>query len=290
MQTVIVKAMDHDDDVEHLFSWLQTPELRYREFAGAREITDTVITWQERLNSTETIPAQGDDVLLEEEYPPDQFPDQQNAPVDIVMSRPAAAVPTAAAPVPVAPTPVAAAVSGPEANAVGMFTLGARGRNTLRRPQYEEPVVPQPIIQTPALWQPAAPAAASTVASAPTAAAPVVARAAPVPAAAPAQAPAPAAAPASAPSPMVAPAPAASRPAPPNGGGLLGGAYRENGSNGHGADAAAAEQQATDSQQRGERSLDAVFGRLSGARNRSPDPPDQTRHFLGFNSPPNRSR
>jgi hypothetical protein len=38
--------MDHDDDVEHLFSWLQTPDLRYREFAGAREITDTVATSQ----------------------------------------------------------------------------------------------------------------------------------------------------------------------------------------------------------------------------------------------------
>lgn len=36
--------MDHEDDIERLFSWLQTPELRYREFAGAREVADTVVT------------------------------------------------------------------------------------------------------------------------------------------------------------------------------------------------------------------------------------------------------
>ncbi|HZK89464.1 MAG TPA: hypothetical protein VFC56_04885 [Stellaceae bacterium] len=36
--------MDHEDDIERLFSWLQTPELRYREFAGAREITDAAVT------------------------------------------------------------------------------------------------------------------------------------------------------------------------------------------------------------------------------------------------------
>ena len=40
--------MDHDDDVERLFSWLQDPGLRYREFAGAREVTDTVASGQLR--------------------------------------------------------------------------------------------------------------------------------------------------------------------------------------------------------------------------------------------------
>lgn len=37
--------MDTDDDVERLFSWLKTPDLRYREFAGEREIADAVATW-----------------------------------------------------------------------------------------------------------------------------------------------------------------------------------------------------------------------------------------------------
>ena len=44
--------MDHEeDDVQRLFSWLQTPDLRYREFAGAREVTDTVITLRPRANT-----------------------------------------------------------------------------------------------------------------------------------------------------------------------------------------------------------------------------------------------
>ena len=37
--------MDHDDDVERLFSWIKTPDLRYREFAGEREVADAVATW-----------------------------------------------------------------------------------------------------------------------------------------------------------------------------------------------------------------------------------------------------
>ncbi len=43
--------MNQDDDVERLFSWLQTPDLRYREFAGAREVTDAAATWQGRPNT-----------------------------------------------------------------------------------------------------------------------------------------------------------------------------------------------------------------------------------------------
>src|SRR5690348_16737742 len=37
--------MDNDGDVERLFSWLQTPDLRYREFAGEREVSDATATW-----------------------------------------------------------------------------------------------------------------------------------------------------------------------------------------------------------------------------------------------------
>jgi hypothetical protein len=281
---VIAKAMDHDDDVEHLFSWLQTPELRYREFAGAREITDAVITWQARPNSTETASVPSDNTQLEEEYPADQFPDQQDAPADIVLQRPAAATPTTAAsdPATLAPTLTAAAAPGPAAYAAGMFALGAGGRNTPRRPHYEEPVVPPPIIQTPAPRQAVAPAAptptpvASSSAPAAVTAAPVTSQPA---------------APVSTATAVAPPSTAAARPvAPSNGGGLLGGAYRQNGFNGHGADSGAVEQPTADSQQRGEASLDAVFGRLSGARQRLPDPRDRMRHISGFNPPSNRPR
>jgi len=37
--------MEQATDVERLFSWLKTEDLRYREFAGAREVTDAVATW-----------------------------------------------------------------------------------------------------------------------------------------------------------------------------------------------------------------------------------------------------
>ena len=89
--------MDRDDDVEHLFSWLQTPELRYREFAGAREITDSVvIVQQQRANNTpvpqdEPIGAPHHDVQLNEEYPEDQFPDQGETRVEVLPEAPPAA-------------------------------------------------------------------------------------------------------------------------------------------------------------------------------------------------------
>ena len=37
--------MDNASDVERLFSWLKTEDLRYREFAASREVTDAVATW-----------------------------------------------------------------------------------------------------------------------------------------------------------------------------------------------------------------------------------------------------
>lgn len=36
--------MDHANDVEHLFSWLKTPEVRYREFAMEREVPELLLT------------------------------------------------------------------------------------------------------------------------------------------------------------------------------------------------------------------------------------------------------
>jgi len=37
--------MDHDDDVERLFSWIRTPDLHYREFASERDVADAVEAW-----------------------------------------------------------------------------------------------------------------------------------------------------------------------------------------------------------------------------------------------------
>ena len=89
--------MDRDDDVEHLFSWLQTPELRYREFAGAREITDSVvIIHQQRANNTPVpqdapVGAPRHDTQLNEEYPEDQFPDQGETRIEVLPEAQAAA-------------------------------------------------------------------------------------------------------------------------------------------------------------------------------------------------------
>lgn len=41
----MVEIMDRHDDVERLFSWIKTPDLHYREFAGEREVADAAATW-----------------------------------------------------------------------------------------------------------------------------------------------------------------------------------------------------------------------------------------------------
>ena len=245
---VTANAMDHDDDVEHLFSWLQTPELRYREFAGAREITDTVVTWQARQNTAngeapaDQAPAH-ENVQLEEEQPVDRLPDRSEVEVEPPVSGPAM----------IAPVPMSAAERAYASDDSGPFVLGAAGRSALLRPQTEEPMVPPPIIQTPA----------PRLAAAPLPLAP----------------------------PETPPRPAVSAPAN-GGGGLLGGAYRENGSNGHAADNAAAAPPplSPDSQRRNEGSLDAVFGRLAGGRSPLPEPRERLRHIPGFGPPAGRPR
>jgi hypothetical protein len=259
--------MDQDDDVEHLFSWLQTPELRYREFAGAREITDTVVTWQPRLNAPEPVPS-SHDVQLSEEYPPDQFPDQVNAPVDIVDREPviersvaverAVMVELPAAergPTMIAPTPMTSAEPTPPSVSAGPFTLGAAGRGTPSQPRVEERVM-QPPLQTPAPRQAAAPTPVSPPQPSP-------------------------------PAPMAPPQPTSA----PAARGLLGGAYRENGADGQNTEpAAAAQPNSPEAQQRTFRSLDAVFGRLAGTRERLPDPRERLRHVPGLGPPAGRPR
>jgi len=262
--------MDQDDDVEHLFSWLQTPELRYREFAGAREITDAIVSWQPRPSEADTPVAPSHNTQLAEEYPPDQFPDQTYAPADIVERGPTAErtavierstvieratiVDRGAAversPAMIAPVPLPVAEPPPAASAEGPFGLGAAGRTSL-----QDPVVRPPLIQVPAPRQEPPPAAA-------------------------------------APPPEPAPPIQPPQPAAPAGSGLLGGTYRQNGSSGHLAapDATASPFSSPESQQRTQRSLDAVFGRLADARSRLPDPRERLRHVPGISPPSDRPR
>ena len=296
--------MDHDDDVEHLFSWLQTPDLRYREFAGAREITDSVvIVQQQRANNTpvpqdEPVGAPHHNTQLNEEYPQDQFPDQGETRVEVLPEARPTPQPEARAvvreeakvdvqeeagvtrrgdtervvvreevkvdireevrsagrgPLTITPEPMGAEEAPQPAGNAGLFALGAAGRNAARTGPAEWAGPRPPLIQTPAARQPV-----------------------------------PAAPPVSAVAPPAAPPP----PAPTAGGGLLGGAYRESGPNGHVAQAGAPEPPSAplDTAQRDERSLDAVFGRLSGGRSRLPDPRERLRHIPGLGPPAGRSR
>jgi hypothetical protein len=247
--------MDQDDDVEHLFSWLQTPELRYREFAGAREITDTVVTWQPRPDLADTPVAPSRNVQLTEEYPPDQFPDQTYAPVDIVERAPVVERATVIerstvversttverGPAMIAPMPISRAEPPPVAGSESTIGFVSAGH---------EPAVRPPLIQVPAPRQAAVPH------------------------------------PAPLPPPLAASAPPPTMAAPAAGGGLLGGAYRDGTPNGHPAEAEPPAPAGTP--HRNQRSLDAVFGRLADPRNRLPDPRERPR--VGPGSPAGRPR
>lgn len=217
--------MDHDDDVEHLFSWLQTPELRYREFAGAREITDSVaIVQQQRANNTpvsqdEPVGAPHHSTQLNEEYPVDQFPDQGETRIEVI-GEPHPTAPPEGAPVAVREDARTAARDDSERVVVreeAKVEIREEVRGAARGPL----IIP---------------------------------------------------------------------PEPVEGGGLLGGAYRENETARHGGPsvAPALQSPAPGSQRPGnERSLDAVFGRLSG---RLPDPRDRLRHSPGLAPPAERQR
>lgn len=122
--------MDQDNDLARLFTWLQTPELRYREFADAREISDAVVTWETRPNTAENPDApvaSRRNAQLEEEYPPDQFPDQAGVQVRLE--------PDPRGPTTIAPTPMA--TTQPE-------SPSRRESVEPRGPQMAEPVPPQP--------------------------------------------------------------------------------------------------------------------------------------------------
>lgn len=63
--------MDRDDDVERLFSWIKTPELHYREFAGEREVADAVASWPAPRDAV-TEPSHPGEPELEDAEPPQQ--------------------------------------------------------------------------------------------------------------------------------------------------------------------------------------------------------------------------
>jgi hypothetical protein len=142
--------MDQIDDVERLFSWLQTPEIRYREFAGAREVTDATVALQERTNTPQLDPPAPHHVQLDEEYPQDQFPDQSQVVVDV---EPAARGPATIAPISaearhepatIAPAPTLAARTAEG----GVFALGAAGREGPPSPAPIPPPAPAPVRAT----------------------------------------------------------------------------------------------------------------------------------------------
>jgi hypothetical protein len=224
---VAVGAMDQDEDVERLVSWLQTPEIRYREFAGAREVTDATVALQARTNTPQLDPPAPHHVQLDEEYPQDQFPDQSQVVVEV---EPAARGPATSAPMPAeirrepamitpAPMPAARAAEG------GVFALGAAGRGV--------PPSPAPVLS-------------------PASAAPVLATVPPPP-----------------------------PPAIP--GGLLGGAYGENGGE-------TPTEPAPDNHEERGRSLDSVFSRLNGGRARVSHPRDRMSHIPGLGPTTGRPR
>jgi len=103
--------MKSDDDVEKLFSWLQTPDIRYREFAGAREVTDVLPTRRAQSDTAaelkpargtspvrEEAPAQGDPVAQGEAVAPPAPPHTEPTPVAPADAAPSSEPPAATKP------------------------------------------------------------------------------------------------------------------------------------------------------------------------------------------------
>ena len=267
--------MDNENDVERLFSWLQTPELRYREIAGTREIADDVVIVEERSNTPDPEPKPHHNVQLAEEYPQNQFPDQANVHVEVEHAPAERESPT------IAPTSAPpAAPSAPPTVSEDAFVLGSAGRGGPRRPEFMEPLAPARV-NPPPIAEPSAPAPAYGV-SAPPEPAPAPPEPAPAP---PASLP---------PQPtQAAPPPPAPEPAAPAAGGhLLGGAYRDNGPSEPAAAAPPSPEKppSAESPQGDERSLDRVFGRLAASRDRLPDPRERLRQIPGLGTHGGRPR
>ena len=147
------EEVKRDDDVERLFSWLQTPDLRYREFAGAREVTDTVMLLHSAANTPEIeamssesfrrspIRTANHGVQTEEVIvpPPPLGPPMREAVVRETVTRETVTREAAIRePAMIAPTAMPASVAE-----TGPFTLGAAGRDASRPPEITQP--PQPV-------------------------------------------------------------------------------------------------------------------------------------------------
>jgi len=144
------EEMSQDDDVERLFSWLQTPDLRYREFAGAREVTDAVVLYQGRANtpeiealSSESLPQELDTTVDPYGYqteevivPPPLAPPMRQAVIRETVTRETVTREAAVRePAMIAPTVIPA----PPAVETGPFALGAAGREASRPPEIARP-------------------------------------------------------------------------------------------------------------------------------------------------------
>lgn len=144
------EQMNQDDDVERLFSWLQTPDLRYREFAGAREVTDTVVLYQGHANtpeiealSSESLPQEPDPAADPYGYqteeaivPPPLAPPMRQAVIRETVTRETVTREAAVRePAMIAPTVIPAA----PAVETGPFALGAAGREASRPPEIARP-------------------------------------------------------------------------------------------------------------------------------------------------------
>jgi hypothetical protein len=152
------EEVKRDDDVERLFSWLQTPDLRYREFAGAREVTDAVMLLHSPANtpeieamSSESFPQEPDPTadphgFQTEEVivpPPPLAPPMREAVLRETVTRETVTREAAIRePAMIAPTamPTSVAETGP-------FALGAAGRDASWPPEIAQP--PQPVALPP---------------------------------------------------------------------------------------------------------------------------------------------
>jgi len=153
-------SMERDDDVERLFSWLQTPEIRYREFAGEREVTNVAVTRAAPRTVIEEGPPVDSGAARQPGITASEYEIAAGEPVasgEAVLSEPPMIAPIMARSVPEPRVP------SPPAMKRQMFTLGAERRGGVLRPlgtpTTASPSPPMPRAHAPLESQPAVPEA-----------------------------------------------------------------------------------------------------------------------------------
>ena len=238
---------------------MQTPDIRYREFAGARDVSDAVIASQAEVGQPVLNPPARGDVHLEEEHPQHPSPDQSQPAVHVESAAGGAAAPSqyhlargeaAAAPdtvsrepVIIAPTPTLPTRPDPGVLPPGVSPY-APSASAAEAPPLR-PAPPPPLQTAPPPSPPMHPAPPLPVEEMPSSAV-------------------------ASPSPGET-SPPSPRPAAAAGRGLLGGAYRGNG------DSSAV----VPNEPRkggGARALDSVFSRLAGSGAEPREPHDRMSH------------